>query len=177
MNTLPKVSSSNSSPIVSVKAPVNKYRNYSAHRETISVSPVALDHFMYWHAGWSVIEMSSDFDFNINAIHQESPNLPLFLHNLSWDAGNDVLVIDTLKTPSSKQIPVITFRVPRATNIRTEFISSLPIRHVHIECEDGRGFTVILQLNLRHREEYVKAVRGLPTSDASTIFCPSSYRP
>jgi hypothetical protein len=159
METLSEISSSASSPVISVEAPSYNYGNYAVHSERIKISPVAIKQFMYWHAGWEVTIVSSNFDLNVSTTFKEKRNLPLFLHNLSWEACNQVLAIDTLELFSSKQIDVITFHVKDATYIRTDFMSSLPIRHIHIECHEGRQFTVVVQLNLRHRMEYETLLR------------------
>lgn len=161
MDTLREISSS----AISVEAPSYTYGNYAAHNERMKISSVAIKQFMYWHAGWEVTEVSSNF---VSTTFEEKRNLPLFLHNLSWETCNQVLAIDTLKLLSSKQIDVITFRVKGATHIRTDFMSSLPIRHIHIEGHEGRKFTVVVQLNLRHRKEY-ETLHRLPTSSIPSI--------
>ena len=174
MGTLREVSASDSSATASVEAQLYNNGNHAAHCEQIRISSSALEKFMYWHNGWDVIEASANFDLNVSAILKESTNLPLLLHNLSWEACNQVLVIHTLKPVSSQQIAVSTSRISGATNIRTEFIGSLPKRHIHIECLDGREFTIDIQLDLRHRKEYEKALNRLPTGEAPSIFLPAA---
>lgn len=129
---------------------------------------------MYWHVGWEVMEVSSNFDLNIGAPLEKSANILMLLHNLSWDAPNQVLILEALKPVSSEEIEVITFRIPGATNMRMDFMSPLPKRQMRIECHDGREFTVVVQCNLQQRKEYSAARHRLPSSGNQNIFLPAA---